>query len=240
MIFVSINGNKSPSEAPTLWFGLSLFINMNNLKFRQPKFNRKGEFTEFHYWGFVDGTFIQPETNFASIKEAKEVSQRFTGFKDVSNKEIFEGDFLTLRIPSRRAQTHTGDNIPRGSYTEPLEPFVEEKNVVIVYLETGFHAVDWGFYSHWFLEGNDFNYMEFLSDCQPDFYWTRGYTIEKAKEMFTGHWFEYGDRRGYEWEGEDGDLEYLCQENKVNTESELIALLGSSVIGNIHQNPELL
>ena len=64
---------------------------MNNIKFRQAIF-LGDEFHHWHYWGFIDGAFIGPETNLSSTSEALKNSQMFTTLLDKNKARIYEGD----------------------------------------------------------------------------------------------------------------------------------------------------
>jgi len=124
---------------------------------------------------------------------------------------IYEGDILKIRRPFRLTQTHYGNNIPQGSYTEPLEPAIKEE-----FLSVSFHG-------GCFVIGDPS-----LGDLLC---WQLGsYDKESAIELF----------RSAEWEGEDGDLAYLLDNYKFDSEKELLNSLGTRVVGNIYQTPELL
>ena len=70
-------------------------------KFRQAIFIN-GEFSHWHYWGFIEEsvtrfrnlTFVAPETNLSSIEEAYKNSYRCVGVKDMDGQELYGGDFL--------------------------------------------------------------------------------------------------------------------------------------------------
>ncbi len=61
---------------------------MREMKFRQPRLNdKKGEFIDWFYWGFIDGGFIAPlrhdVDNYQSI-----------GIKDKNGKEMWKDDIV--------------------------------------------------------------------------------------------------------------------------------------------------
>ena len=67
---------------------------MREIKFRQPIYDKKGNFIRFHYWGWMsEGAFITPLSMGHNVK--KEKGLKFTGLRDKNGKEIFEGDILS-------------------------------------------------------------------------------------------------------------------------------------------------
>lgn len=72
--------------------------------------------------GSVDLSYNKDGT--VSLYEPRFIFLRFTGLKDRNGVDIFEGNILKYILAFPTAQTHTGDNIPGGTYTEPDEPFL--------------------------------------------------------------------------------------------------------------------
>ena len=70
-------------------------------KFRQAVFVN-GEFSHWHYWGFIGEhgnlTFVAPETNLSSIEEAYKNSYQCTGLKNKDEVDIYRGDWVKWEI----------------------------------------------------------------------------------------------------------------------------------------------
>jgi hypothetical protein len=141
-------------------------------------------------------------------------ADEYAGFNSKNDKEIYEGDEVLYNVPCRTTQTHTGDNIPNGSYTEPMEPGIEAKQGIVVFKDGMFQ-----------IEQED-------NTC-PIAYANMEWDLESIKEAISycrPDSFVFDDP-------EEGDLQYLIEEcAKVKTAEELILFLnGIEIIGNIYE-----
>ena len=142
-----------------------------------------------------------------------EVHPRSIGFSheifDVNNGPIFAsikingaytlgGDEVLIRIPEIETQTHTGNNIPNGSYTEPIGVRIKEIIDDVVF---------------------DRGVIRLLSEEVPLVWNDTIWTIEGIQEAITITKFPW-DEEGKE--EIDSDISYLIEEAEVNTEEDLV------------------
>jgi len=177
-----------------------------------------GEWVEGHYAkggnGEEETTVILPLGTTEIIEVTPESVGQFTGLLDKNGTKIFEGDLIRFRRPYRETQTHTGDNIPNGSYTEPMEAAIETIDSEVRFSGAAFVC--------------------FLG---------RDETNEGNLEWSDNRWDEEGireaissSRSNFPWDDEEeGDLQSLLETYPPNNLVELISWLsGIEIIGNIH------
>lgn len=171
------------------------------------------------------GSMIEPWAHIVMIApidyEKEWIVMYFIGLQDKHDRDIYEGDIIRIRVPYRTTQTHTGDNIPNGSYTEPMEAAIRETIEVVEFKDGMF-----GFATE--------NHSDIF--C-PLFWDVRIWTLDHVKDAIS-------------WRAEDadlfdnpneGDLQYLLSEYKLETPEALLKYIsGVEIIGNIYENPELI
>lgn len=161
-----------------------------------------------------------PEIKSSSERWNDFVEMQWTGLVDKNGVDVYEDDVVRFRRPYRSTQTHEGDNIPNGSYTEPMEACISTHECAVKF-EDGMYGVQDHGYS---MMGDDIVPLKWLMD-------------ERDEDCIKAE-IAVGKPSWDVWEGEDGDLTYLLETYNLKDVKELCDYVsGFEIIG---LNPELL
>jgi hypothetical protein len=200
------------------------------------KFRGKLLYNEKWVYGYLQATdtraFISPSPFDVQHEVRSESVGQFTGLLDKNRKKVWEGDILRWYHLEIECQTHYGDNIPNGAYTEPCGVVERKFEKTVVFHEGAFTATT-------------FMYNPEEEETYPDpcpLRHAENYPREILDDIFYP--------RLYHKQGEklsDTDFYEACQSTAESLGFEITSIEdfiqkinGFEVIGNIYEHPELI
>lgn len=151
---------------------------------------------------------IKPDTKAIHFEDMLD-SESNPIFASLDSETGKGGDIMSLKESYRRTQTHTGDNIPMGSYTEPLE--LEIKNIEsVIIMKDGIISA--------------------MCDSSEEYTTPLSHRLDQDKINDL----ETLLLNGYGLEAED--IEYIQEEYKLGTCQDIINYFKSKIIGIKNDN----
>lgn len=120
----------------------------------------------------------------------------------INGKLTLGGDEVLIRIPEIETQTHTGNNIPNGSYTEPIGVHIKELIDDVVF---------------------DKGVIRLANEEVPLVWNDQKWTVESVQEAITITKFPWDDKDSqFEF---DSDVYFLIEEAEVTSQEDLLEYL---------------
>lgn len=175
----------------------------------------------------VETGFFAKEAKVTMV-DKKTIGQ-FTGVFDKNGEKLFEGSKFLFWICYPTTQTHTGDNIPGGSYTEPDETQFLRLEAEVIWDE------DSAKFTFSLLSKNSYQFSQYFNfgwydnDNLLPIIERTSYSLEYIKEYYG-----YEGMSNEEWQELLSDVGFSSEQDMMNEVNKI------EIIGNIHDVKEQL